>query len=160
MRTTEHAQWRTGLPSGAERQDSGRREFPPRLIRQSTTDTALKSERGVGLGGNFPGINPMICLHLVPTEIKPFVHCQDVSFNSLRWTYFKRKLPLFFSLNLRGNVHTNFSSLKYWKLLCFLNTSYQQICSHLWIYYVSHSNPHTNVVTAWTKHLLIFSLSS
>lgn len=64
-------------------------------------------------GENCPSINSMICLHLVLTENKPSIHWQNVSFNSLRWIYFKRKLPIFISLNLRGKVHADFSSLKY-----------------------------------------------
>lgn len=72
-------------------------------------------------GENFPGRNSLVCLHLVPTENKPSVYWHQVSLNSLRWTCFKRKLPIYFSLNCRRKVHANFSSLKHCQLLCFLN---------------------------------------
>lgn len=100
----------------------------------STADTPLRFERvRIRLDGNFPGRNPRICLQLVPTENKPSVHWHEVPLNSLRWTYFKRKLPIFFSLNLRGTVNASFSSLKHWQLLCFLNIYYKQICNSFWI---------------------------
>lgn len=54
--------------------------------------------------------------------------------DSLKWTYFKRKLPVFILLNLRGKVHVNFSSLKHWKRLCFLNIYHKQICNYFFGY--------------------------
>lgn len=40
-------------------------------------------------GENFPGINSMICLHLVPTKNKPPVHWPNVAFNSCEMNLFQ-----------------------------------------------------------------------
>lgn len=146
MRTTEQSQWRGWVQSGVKWHDS---PLPYQAKHQWYSFEVWEGE-------NFPTINSMICLHLVLTENKPSVHWQKVSFNNLWWIYFKRKLPIFFLLNLRGKVHANFSPLKHWKLQCFLNIYYKQICNYFWIQYIFHSNPNTTELTGWMKHFLIF----
>lgn len=151
MRNTEQGQWRVSTVRGEKAR------FWERRI--SSLPYQAKHHWysfDVWEGENFPSINSMICLHLVLTENKPSVHWQKFSFNSLRWIYFKRKLPIFISLNLRGKVHANFSSLKHWKFQRFLNIYYKQICNYFWIQYIFHSNPNTTEVTGCIKHFLIF----
>lgn len=73
MRTPGQAQWRARVLSGVK---SKTPEDESCLLTSWGQAPPLRPERGVRLGGNFLRIDPMICLHLVPTEWGPLYTCR------------------------------------------------------------------------------------